>query len=255
MRNCLIFRTNFYSKEWHDFLLLYNNFIKVVIVADLRDEEYIYTGVEQVSFSRENVLELGLSYDDEVQWRCGDYAYYLAYHNYKFDFAWMIEPDCFFNGVDLKKLFLLEANFDFISTFVTKAKDDWYWKSISKYSHETYRCFFPITRLSKSAVIHLFSKRKSTDSSMNDESFVISEVFNKGLSFAELNEAIPSIKYSIKNYSYRNVHYSNYLRLKIYLGLSKDSIYHPVYFSIYSYLRSFFKKKTWKIMLGINSND
>lgn len=254
-KNCLIFRTNFYSESWHEFLLELNNYAKVVVVADVRSENYIYSGVEQVSFSRENIESVGLVYDEEVQWRCGDFAYYLAYQTYKFDFAWMIEPDCFFNGFNFHDLFSAGRNVDFISTYISKASDDWYWKKLSVYGEETYRCFFPVTRVSRLAVHHLYNKRKKSGSYMNDESFVISEVIREGLLYSELNEVFPSVKYNKNNFSYRKVHYRKFLLLKILFGRSKENIYHPVYFSLITFLCSFFKKKTWKIMLGIDSND
>lgn len=252
--NCLIFRTNTYSERWHEKLLSLTDRMKIIVVADQRKSILPYTGLELINFNRDSVESIGLNYDDEVQWRCGDYAFYLALERFNFNYALMIEPDCIFNNDSLIKLINIESNADFCSTYLSRADDNWYWKSVSCYGEETYRCFFPVTRVSYSTAKQLYSSRKRLGSAMNDESFVASDIMHRRGKILDINE-LADIRFDRGCYSYRNVHYYPLLIILIKLNLFKKDLFHPVYFDFLSYLKAFIRKRTWKIFLKMEVKD
>jgi len=251
--DCLIFRTNVYNKKWHQKLLAINGDVKVIVIADIRKEMLPYDGLELVFFDFHNIDKLGLSYDEEVQWRCGDYAYYLAYSIYKYKYAWMIEPDCLINDIGIEDILSLKSDVDFISCYNQVAEDGWYWKKNSHYGDNTMKCFFPVTRISGNATSQLLNARKEFGSVMNDESFVISELSIKKFKVKELNSII-KITYNKNIFSYRKVHYYHILKLLIFFGIVKGNLFHPVYYKLSDYILAYFKKRTWKFLLGIDKN-
>lgn len=252
---CLIFRTNLYDSKWHKILLsLLEKDIQVIIIADQRKETLPYRGLVVVDFDKINCNKLNLHYDEESCWKCGDYAYYLAYNEIEFDYAWMIEPDCYLNGLDVNDLFKIKTDADFVCTYFDRSAVNWYWNDFSVYPNETYKCFFPVTRVSNRAINHLLEKRRFIGASMNDESYVASELVQARFSIAELKD-VSDLKYGKKHFSYRNACYLPYLKLLIRLKMVSGNIFHPVYDNFISYVKAFLKKRTWKIILKLENHE
>lgn len=246
-KKCLVFRTNFYDKKWHNKLLKLNeNNIRVIVVADDKkfNPKNMYHGLEVIEFNSSTVKSLNLEYDDQVQWRCGDYAYYLAYNKYEFDYAWMIEPDCYLNMMNLEDLFKSENNADFVCGYFRKSDTEWYWHQTSAYGSSTFRCFFPLTRMSGKLVSAMYQERLKLGNKMNDELFSASFSLNNDFIVDDLSN-VNNIKFTTKSYSYTNVHFGPLLRLtKGYF--SKNNLYHPVCDNSANYFISFYKKRSWK---------
>ncbi|WP_241618950.1 hypothetical protein, partial [Rosenbergiella epipactidis] len=218
----------YYDKNWHSRLLNLNEKnIKVIIVADDKnfDPTRMYYNLEVVEFNSSTVTQLNLEFDDRVQWRCGDYAYYLAYKKYNFDYAWMIEPDCYLNKISLEDIFTSDNNADFVCAYLRKSDTNWYWHNTSAYGSETYRCFFPLTRISGKLVSAMYKERLKVGNKMNDELFSASFSLNNNFIVDDLSN-IKNIKFTTKSYSYTNIHFGPLLKLTSGY-FSRNNLYHP----------------------------
>ncbi|WP_353809387.1 hypothetical protein [Agromyces sp. SYSU T00194] len=156
---------------------------------------------ELVPFDRELLAELGLRSDmSDLGWRCGDYAYYALAHARAFDHAWLIEPDVRFAGADpaalLRELDASEA--DLVAPDIRRAVD-WLWQPhlTTRGVAEPWRCFFPLTRLSRRAVDaardlrHRVQWQDSHVGQPNDEGIVATAVLGAGLSSEDLRAGRP----------------------------------------------------------------
>lgn len=247
MSEAIIFRTHLYNSYWHKLLLKLNDSYQVVVIADTKKDSFNYNGLLQVEFSKENVERIGLSWENNLQWKCGDYAYYLASSVIDFNYAWMVEADVFINYDDLLCFFRsFDSNHsDFITTYFSRAESSWFWHDRLNVSFDKYRCFMPLTRISKQAVEYLVNQRIELGNSGNDEIFVSTLLMKSGYLIEDINETLNGV-YSINSFSYD---YPHYYWLLVSFNKKKKLIYHPCFFDFRSYLRHLLVKRSYKSVI------
>lgn len=137
----------------------------------------------------------------DAGWRCGDYAYVALASAGRFEHAWLIEPDVAFTGPGGAGLLdeLDRSAADLVAADIRPAPD-WLWahQLTSRGVLDPWRCFFPLTRLSRRAIDAALALRlriqwlDGGDSGHpNDESVVATAVMTGGLSGADLRAARP----------------------------------------------------------------
>ncbi|GAA4491061.1 galactose-binding domain-containing protein [Gluconacetobacter tumulicola] len=220
---------------------------KIIFAIDAKFPEVSCLSHEKFYVSPGLYKEMGLHYNDpHLLWKCGDYILYALNANYSsFDYYWIVEPDVIINIEDkigfFKKIDTL-SNDDFLSSFMHKSEDDWYWKSsMSKIYETVYRSFYPLVRVSRKAADFLYKERKNLanifekDENIssigwpNDEVFTATVLKNNGYSCNDLNNIIHCYDPNHFN-SFTLAHHSEIPPWNGYL-------YHPVRSGI-SYLKS-----------------
>lgn len=146
-----------------------------------------------------------------VMWYCADYAFYAVKKYFPgYDYYWHFDYDVFCNGTSYKPFFdkYNDKDTDLIvsglnpvgenSDWVWLEKTDWiYDKKLTKYNS-----FFPIVRLSSSAIDFLYKKRMEMSAIfsrvcknknnrwLNCELFVPTELLNNGFTGVQLHECL-----------------------------------------------------------------
>lgn len=137
----------------------------------------------------------------DAGWRCGDYAYYALAADREFKYAWLIEPDVVFEGLDLESFFseLDASDADLIAPDILPAPG-WLWsyQLTERGITSPWRCFFPLTRLSRrgiEAARRLRTRIQWIDAANyghpNDEGVVATAVAAGGLTMSDLRLAYP----------------------------------------------------------------
>lgn len=173
---------------------------RIVVVADqLHDAppQAWPPGYDVVSLTDEVLTSAGLRTDlEDAGWRCGDYAYYALQQALDVDRAWLVEPDVQFLGMDVRAFLddLDASDADLIATDI-RPGDDWFWsyQLTSRGVEEPWRCFFPLTRLSRAAIGASLDLRRRLQwidggdfGHPNDEGVVATAVMNAGLTGEDL---------------------------------------------------------------------
>lgn len=260
-RNVIVLRTNIYSKRWNELFSKLPSDIKVLIVKDTRKKHYDYTSGNSIDYNDFNIKELGLMCADDMQWRFGDYALYLADHylnriNISYDYMWLVEPDLYVKDDIYSFICHFDNNnSDFITSYFEIANDSWMWHKYKKELnvHEVYKTFFPLVRVNRNVIHDLLSRRVKYPSMANDESFVASFVANGKLSVDVFSS---HFKYTRNSFSYKFPHYLPFIR---FLYFRCHDLYHPAFDSFKEYMMHLIKRSSWKVIIKrlfmINNND
>jgi hypothetical protein len=142
--------------------------------------------------------EAGLFCTPDFAWRCGDYGLYLAARAYPhIQRFWLVEHDVRFIGGSAEAFFQFFAGktADLLTTFFRPATPDWYWYSYALgRGVYPYRCIYPLMRISRRALDHMYETRKRHSASPrrrkawpNDEAFTATTLHNAGFTCADLN--------------------------------------------------------------------
>ncbi|ROR18680.1 hypothetical protein EC845_3656 [Comamonas sp. BIGb0124] len=230
MKDLLVLRADHYSRASHQTLIEADRTgrFEIVVVADRRKRHFEYSGFRHVAFDTRTVRSLGLPTRRDMQWRCGDYAYYLAAQAVPdFRHLWLLETDLRIGFDRLEDFFRLfdDCPADFLASDLRPADLGWSWRvHVAALRQEAYRCFFPLTRVSRAACTHLRHQRAaSTDALANDESFAATILVNDGYDCRELEAVVPGL-YARPGFSF------DYPVLdRAYERAPRDNrIYHPV---------------------------
>lgn len=226
----IILRTHYYCPHWHAALKLLRDQhnIQAVILADMTQQQFEYSGFEHILFTDAACLALGLGIDGNYRWRCGDYCYYLAYQKYSFSQAWLIESDVFIPEAQLVTFFSQfdQDPTDFICSYYQKAGENWFWRRKFPPAAQVYACFMPVTRLTGNRIPELIEKRALEGGITNDESFLATTLTEIATvkDFTEFSDTI----YDNLSFCYQVPKWRGGLLLFARLGWLRHRLYHPV---------------------------
>ncbi|KAF1022528.1 MAG: hypothetical protein GAK30_01116 [Paracidovorax wautersii] len=199
-RDLLVLRADHYCAASHQLLRQARRTgrVEIVVVADTRRRHFHYEGALHVTFSRETAQALGLPVRRDMQWRCGDYAYYLAASAYPgFRHLWLIETDLRLSFDNLDDFFrhFDGCDADLLTSGLRPADPQWSWtRHVTALRPVAYRCFFPLTRVSRDACTHLQVQRRAAPNALaNDESFTATVLVNDGYDCRELDHVVPGL--------------------------------------------------------------
>ena len=179
------------------------------------DGRFLTSGGSSVLVSDANAAaELGIYAPPDITWRCGDYCLYVA--SRKFPDApeiWMIEPDVRISGpVEKFFRFFEPVRTDLLVADLRPATSTWYWTDCARGAGiKPWRCFFPVSRFSKKAIISMYETRRRHSQILlrrklwgNDESFVATHLVNNGFYCRDFN-SFGEIFYDNLEYNYNTV--------------------------------------------------
>lgn len=178
----------------------------------------------------------------QVMWHCADYAFYAVKKYFpNYDFYWQFDYDVFCNGNSYSFFFNKYSCNDkdlLIAKFGEVTLDSkWLWLSTSGWIYEKvkkYHSFFPVSRLSSSAIDFLYKKRlehkaifsnistSKKNGWINCELFVPTELANNGFSCESIDE---------------------HLRLEPAYDLNEDRIFENPDFRIYHPVKGNYESK------------
>lgn len=159
----------------------------ILVAVDERSKHIDITGWNKVSLSNEKLENIGIFPHPKCGWLCGDYFLYMAYESYPdYDYYWLCEPDVYFSFSSVNLFFKeFEKNkADLLAVYLSKRNESWPWTKRARIiSENVYGCYFPIIRISRTAIIRLQYERinlsnlyknniLSNGKWLNDESFV-----------------------------------------------------------------------------------
>lgn len=196
----------------------------------------------KVSLNIEKIESLRLPAVPDCFWMLGDYVFYVCRNELPpFDYYWMIEQDVHVNFDNMQRFFDLFANNkeDFLAPELEKIDPSWWsWtQTMEPFVGQTWRCFFPVTRISGRAIDYLYHRRKSTFSYIsnrlaksghilrvpNDEAFVASELCEAGFSCSDLKNHCDYL-YNRSTFRFRKP-----FPFKLFAEIDYDDrVYHPV---------------------------
>lgn len=242
LRNAIILRTHFFSKSWNDILHKLKKDFNIIVIADTRKNNFQYKDFLQIEFNEANVSQLGLNPVIDMQWKCGDYALYLAYKAQAFTYAWLIETDVFLGFNDINDFFSLfeKDNSDLLCAYYQKAREDWFWFSYTKNHDVIYRGYLPICRVKGNIIDYLIEERIKENANTNDEAFIINTIKTTLNGSVKDFQEFAHTLYNNKTHSWRGVHYIKYLH---FFFQNSRKIFHPVSESFMEYKDMFIKKK------------
>ncbi|GJD78046.1 hypothetical protein [Methylobacterium gregans] len=196
----------------------------------------------KVSLTRETIESLGLPFESSYLWMLGDYALYGCRNAVpNFDFYWLIEQDVAIRYTEALEFFKIfdGAQEDLIAPELGRVDRSWWtWtETMEPFVGRTWRCFFPVTRLSGRAIDYLFHRRKSVFSHIaatrdktgtvlripNDEAFVASELCEAGFLCRDINDFNERI-YCTDTFRFRRPFPAGFLDVMA----ADRRIYHPV---------------------------
>jgi hypothetical protein len=165
----------------------------------------------------------------DAGWRCGDYAYHALAAARRFDHAWLVEPDVAFAGPGGAGLLaeLDVADADLVAADIRPAPD-WLWahQLTSRGVPDPWRCFFPLTRLSRRAIDAALALRIRIQwldggdyGHPNDESVVATAVMAGGLAGEDLRAARPD--------EFAHFHHRPKLMAALVAGAGRTAVIHP----------------------------
>lgn len=137
----------------HDAFLLYDN--------DRHD--FSPCGLNALLATSDDLLRSGLLYKPGNRhlglWKNGDYAFYQALWHLPrpYRYYWLIEYDVHINFADLNDFFglFLNRDEDCLAPYCGEKPASWMWFQSMRWLSETvYGCFFPVLRLSRTALHH-----------------------------------------------------------------------------------------------------
>lgn len=206
----IILRTNVLSDRDTNFARQLNKIENsfFIIVADETKGLIECPEFNKVSLTENEINKLGLIYENDTPWRCGDYFFYAARRHFPNAAQfWIIEPDVHIHFDQISSFFSeFDAfnNVDMIATRYSQAHHTWSWyRHMMAYHNSIYTMMFPIVRLSGRAIDYLVRRRislgKHFDKKIksepigtnlqwpNDESFVATELSNANFLCRDMN--------------------------------------------------------------------
>jgi len=153
----------------------------------------------------------GLPWFPKIGWQCGDFMYYAAAETFlAYDFFWLVESDVSIR-TDVPALFssIDTSPTDFLGVAFGKSPESWKFHDsmVNIAGDDIFTCFYPISRLSRTAALHLLAKRTEysalpfyrdhtwsvgNDSLYpNDEAFTATVLMQDGFSCQPLNHMLP----------------------------------------------------------------
>lgn len=203
------------------------------IVDELEKTKNFPENLHKLALSAHFIEAQGLYNKGRIAWACGDYFYYVFYKAVAADFYWLIEPDVLLNLDSVVKFFEFFANQpdEALVTHFSPADAGWCWYESAKILLDPpYRCFFPLTRLSKRSIEILYTKRQSlsadffagkyTGSFPNDEALLANALMAVGVRPVNLSDYFP------EQFNFFSIHPFKHKDLSI--RYHKDQILHPV---------------------------
>lgn len=197
------------EKELYDYLSNYFDKDNIYIIIDeTTHQTKIPDSYNKISISLEFLKEQSLLDNTNnsrgLLWLCGDYFYYAFLNKITADYYWLIETDVrftfdnaggFFNQFSTNNADALLCNF-------LPANEDWYWSTHAKLIDlKPYKCFFPLSRLSKKAIIHCQLERRNLTKKCvsnnlihlypNDEALVATTMSKYQLNVDSMTEKFP----------------------------------------------------------------
>lgn len=131
------------------------------IVDELDKTKSFPESLHKFSLNTHFIETHGLYNKGKIAWAYGDYFYYVFYKAVSADFYWLIEPDVLLNLDSVGKFFEFFANQpdEALVTHFSPTDEGWSWYESAKILLDPpYRCFFPLTRLSKRSIEILYAK-------------------------------------------------------------------------------------------------
>jgi len=244
MKDLVVLRTNIHSSYWELNLKSLGDKYHVIVVADERKGNVGFEQFKKIQFTSDNVMNIGLSVDEDMYWRCGDYALYLADSlGLEYRYLWLVEPDVYLNGIEFEDFMnkYLDNGEDFLTSYYNTASQEWPWYKYGKVISEgpVYQSFFPLVRFTKQLIVYLQSERKKLKEKINDECFVANIIVGKKFTINEFYNC-SEIKYDRNSFSFRLPHYVNFIYKK------KYDLYHPVMFSLKDFFCHMYNKRSFK---------
>ena len=133
------------------------------IVDEIKKPKQFPSELNKVSLNMTFVESSELYAPSDLAWSCGDYFYYAFRKQVDADYYWLIEPDVLLNLNSVEAFFGFFENKDIDALVMnfSLAHESWVWyESAKKIADPTYKCFFPLTRLSKKSVEIMLAKRQ-----------------------------------------------------------------------------------------------
>ena len=203
------------------------------IVDELDKTKSFPESLHKFSLNTHFIETHGLYNKGKIAWAYGDYFYYVFYKAVSADFYWLIEPDVLLNLDSVGKFFEFFANQpdEALVTHFSPTDEGWSWYESAKILLDPpYRCFFPLTRLSKRSIEILYAKRQSlsadffagkyTGSFPNDEALLANALMAVGVQPVNLTDYFP------EQFNFFSIHPFKHKDLSI--RYHKDQILHPV---------------------------
>ena len=192
-------------------------------------------GFRKVSITPSALQSLELYVPHDAAWRCGDYALYLAMQELNpQEEVWLIESDVrisemehFFNTVVERA-----GSIDFLTAHLRPAEQGWYWRQYAL-SRDTppYRCFFPVTRYTPTAVTYLQRVRRAQTRSIsrravwpNDEAFVATTLMASRLACADFNDVVSGA------WTPESFQFAQPVRGETFVPPRRPHLWHPILF-------------------------
>jgi hypothetical protein len=184
-----------------------------ILIVDTAHGEVRRGSRAAIGLSQASCSALGLYCPSDFAWRCGDYGYYLARRQFPdAERFWLIETDVRFYGRDpalFFRFFADKPDVDFLAGRVMPAEATWYWRNTARARDvRTYRCLFPVTRLSTRAIDAAFARRVDHGKRIsrrilwpNDEALVATTLMNGDFVTRDFNDFGP-VFYSDETYYY-----------------------------------------------------
>jgi hypothetical protein len=206
---------------------------RVFIVADESESTIAQTSMRVIGLDTTWASDAGLYVPESRPfWLNGDYFYYRAAQALPWaQMFWMMDDDVLIHSASLGDFFQRFSGRlpDLFAAHVGAPAFLWKWTALARTVFpQPRRCFFPLSRLSRRAVLALFEKRRELSREvhgrpwLNDEVFVASAVHALGYTMADLNR--PQRSYTMRSYAWR----ARFTMSAVQARPFDDLIYHAV---------------------------
>jgi hypothetical protein len=235
----ILFRTHKHNARVRSFAmqLARESGHSLVILGDETRTKLDFGEIPKLVLTKEYCREVGLYWQSDIGWRCGDYGLYLARRALpEFKRFWLIEYDVRLHFHHLSEFFTPFQNeaADLLVPDLRESEPNWFWYSAMRTRRsKIYQCIFPILRISSELIDALLRERLADSKTIirkiewpNDESFVATEAIQAGFLCKDLNDTGRRLYHMNETFSFN---------LPIDGRLLEDTeptrlIYHPVVF-------------------------
>lgn len=203
------------------------------IVDELEKTKDFPPNLHKMPLDKPFIEAHGLYNKGNIAWACGDYFYYVFRNAVDAEFYWLIEPDVLLNLDSVAQFFEFFAHNadEALVTHFSLAPEGWLWGDSAKIILDPpYRCFFPLTRLSKNAINILYTQRQSLSSDFfsgkytglfpNDEALLANALMAVGIQPVNISDYFPE---QFKSFA---VH--PFMHKELSQRYHKNQILHPV---------------------------
>lgn len=203
------------------------------VVDELKEPKQFPSDLNKVSLNMVFVESSALYAPADMAWSCGDYFYYAFRKHVDADYYWLIEPDVLLNLSSIEAFFSFFENkhLDALVMHFSLANESWPWyESAKKIAYPAYKCFFPLTRLSKKSVDIMLAKRQQLSYEhiigglkgrfTNDEALLANVLMAAGIEPINLSSFFESKFNFFSNSPFRNKNLS--------IEYCQEQILHPV---------------------------